>query len=78
MREPGFYGVVNVSNGQATLFVPRFEENYATWLGRLWTCNDFKTRYGVDDVKYVDEVSGYLNITFVRIRQMIGISGTPI
>jgi len=58
-REPGFYGVVNVTNGQAILFVPRLEEDYATWLGRLWTLDDFRNRYGVDDVKYVDELPAF-------------------
>lgn len=46
-----------MANGHATLFVPKLEDEYATWMGRLWTANDFKNRYGVDDVKYVDEVS---------------------
>jgi len=61
VREPGCYGVVNVTNGHTTLFVPRLEDDYATWLGRLWTSNDFKNRYGVDDVKFVDELSTFFD-----------------
>lgn len=56
MREPGFYGAVNVATGIATLFAPRFSAEYATWMGPLWTCEDFKKRYGVDEVRNVDEV----------------------
>lgn len=70
VREAGCYGVVNVSNGQSTLFVPKLHEDYATWMGRLWTCNDFKSRYGVDDVKYVDEVSELseiVGLTFFKL-----------
>ncbi|KAG4069734.1 hypothetical protein HA402_008572 [Bradysia odoriphaga] len=61
VREPGCYGAVNVTNGHATLFVPRLEDNYATWMGRLWTPSDFKNRYGVDDVKFVDELSTFFD-----------------
>lgn len=57
VREPGFFGAINVSSGQCTLFMPRLPSEYATWMGELWTCDDFKKRYAVDAVKYVDEVS---------------------
>lgn len=56
MREPGFYGAVNVATGAAILFAPRFSAEYATWMGKLWTCDDFKNRYGADEVRFVDEV----------------------
>lgn len=57
VREPGFFGAINVSSGKCTLFMPRLPSEYATWMGELWTCDDFKKRYAVDSVKYVDEVS---------------------
>lgn len=67
-REPGFYGAVNVQTGKAILFVPRLPADYATWMGDLWTCDDFKKRYQVDEVFYVDEVSFsyilYFNLIF--------------
>lgn len=37
--------------------MPRLPSEYATWMGKLLTCDDFKKRYAVDSVKYVDEVS---------------------
>lgn len=55
-REPGFYGAINVFTGKTTLFIPRLPKEYATWMGRLWTLNDFKQRYSIDDVRFVDEV----------------------
>lgn len=57
VREPGFYGAVNISSGQTTLFMPRLPAEYATWMGRLWTPDDMKQRYCVDSVRFVDEVS---------------------
>lgn len=57
MREPGFYGAVNVFTGKSTLFAPRLPAEYATWMGTLWTPDDFKERYQVDEVRFVDEVS---------------------
>lgn len=56
VRDPGCFGTVNVSSGWSTLFVPRLPAEYATWHGRLWTCDDFKARFEVDEVHYVDEV----------------------
>lgn len=56
VREPGCFGAIDVQTGQSTLFVPRLPAEYATWSGRLWTCEDFCVRYGVDQVQYVDEV----------------------
>lgn len=34
-------------------------------MGRLWTSEDFKNRYAVDDVKFVDEVSNYFIYIFL-------------
>lgn len=57
VREPDFYGAINVNTGETTLFIPRLPNEYATWLGRLSSCDDFASRYGVDVVRYIDEVS---------------------
>lgn len=57
VREPGFYGTVDVSSKWSTLFVPRLPAEYATWLGKLLTSENVRDQYGVDEVKFVDEVS---------------------
>ncbi|XP_055317249.1 xaa-Pro dipeptidase isoform X3 [Sitodiplosis mosellana] len=59
VREPGFYGAVNVSTGKATLFAPRLPAEYATWMGTLWTPDDFKARYNVDEVRFVDDLDAF-------------------
>lgn len=64
MREPGFLGAVHVTTGRSILFAPRLPSHYATWLGTLWTADDFKERYQVDSVYYVDEVSQYKSSVF--------------
>lgn len=60
VREPGFFGTVNVTSKWTTLFVPRLPEEYATWMGKLLTCEDVRQQYDVDEVKYVDEVSVWM------------------
>lgn len=57
VREPGCFGTVNVSTRWTTLFVPRLPAEYATWMGKLLTVEHVREQYGVDEVKYVDEVS---------------------
>jgi Xaa-Pro dipeptidase len=57
VTEPGCYGLVDVDTGKATLFVPHLPDEYAVWMGKLLTLDDFKQKYEVDEVFYVDEVS---------------------
>lgn len=59
VREPGCFGTVNVTSKWSTLFVPRLPAEYATWMGKLLTCDNVRDQYGVDEVKYVDEVCKY-------------------
>lgn len=57
VRESGCFGAIDVETGYTTLFVPELPADYATWMGRLWTCDDYCNRYGVDRVQFVHEVS---------------------
>lgn len=59
--EPGFFGMVDVDTKKSTLFMPRLPEEYAVWMGKLHSPEDFKRKYGVDEVFYVDEVIIALN-----------------
>lgn len=61
VSEPGCYGLLEVSSGKATLFVAHLPEEYAVWMGKLLTCNDFKNKYDIDEVYFVDEVSIFLH-----------------
>uniref|UniRef100_A0A1B0FV12 Xaa-Pro dipeptidase n=1 Tax=Lutzomyia longipalpis TaxID=7200 RepID=A0A1B0FV12_LUTLO len=60
VTEPGCYGCVDVFTCRSLLFVPRLPEEYAVWMGRLLTKEDFKLKYQVDEVHYADEVNTVL------------------
>ena len=57
MKEPHFYGVVEVATAKALLFMPRLPEGFAVWMGRLHSTDDVKKMYSVDEVHYVEDVS---------------------
>lgn len=60
VREPGFYGAVNVSTGKSLLFAPRLPADYAVWMGEIKPPSYFKERYMVSMACYVDEMEGVL------------------
>lgn len=60
MEEPECYGALNVNTGASILFVPRLPPEYAIWQGKLYTLDDFKKRYGVDEAHYTDEIASVL------------------
>lgn len=62
VTEPGFYGTINATTGKTVLFIPRLPDDYAIWMGKLKACEDFKKKYEVDEVFYVDEVREYTQI----------------
>lgn len=59
VKEPSCYGVINAKTGESVLFVPRLPEEYATWMGRLLSLEEFQSMYEVDKVCYVDELDNY-------------------
>ncbi|KAJ7269443.1 hypothetical protein O6H91_01G156700 [Diphasiastrum complanatum] len=56
VREPGFYGALDLTSGKAVLFIPRLDPEYAVWLGDIHPPSYFKERYQVDAAYYVDEM----------------------
>lgn len=60
VEEPECYGALNVDTGASILFVPRLPPEYAIWEGRLYTLDEFKKRYGVDEAHYTDEIASVL------------------
>jgi Xaa-Pro dipeptidase len=61
VREPGFYGALEVATGRALLFMPRLPEEYAWWMGKIQPPGWFRDRYEVDAVHYVDEMAEVLS-----------------
>lgn len=60
VREPDVCGCIDLDTGKATLFIPKLPEDYATIMGRIKTCEEVREEYGVDEVRYVEEVEKYL------------------
>ncbi|XP_068083318.1 xaa-Pro dipeptidase [Anabrus simplex] len=60
VREPGFYGAVDVDTGRSILFIPRLPAEYAVWMGHIATPEEIRCRYDVDEVRYVDEIADVL------------------
>lgn len=56
VTEPGCFGAIQIETGNQILFVPKLPASYAVWMGRLKTLDDYKNKYGVDEVYYVEEV----------------------
>jgi Xaa-Pro dipeptidase len=49
VKEPDFFGVVSLSTGKATLFMPRLPDEYLVWCGAIYPPEHFQTMYDVDD-----------------------------
>ncbi|KAJ1438018.1 Peptidase M24 [Sesbania bispinosa] len=42
VKEPGFYGAIDVATGDSILFAPRLPDEYAVWLGEIKPLSYFK------------------------------------
>ncbi|XP_075216120.1 dipeptidase C isoform X3 [Lycorma delicatula] len=60
VREPGFYGALDVNKGRSFLFIPRLPEEYSVFLGKIKSTDDFKAYYDVDEVHYNDQIKDVL------------------
>ncbi|XP_068651571.1 uncharacterized protein [Aristolochia californica] len=56
VREPDFYGAINIASGKSILFAPRLSANYAVWLGEIKPLSYFKQRYMVNMVCNTDQM----------------------
>ncbi|KAM7519587.1 hypothetical protein LguiB_018549 [Lonicera macranthoides] len=56
VREPGFYGAIDIATGKSILFAPRLPAEYAVWLGEIKPLSHFKETYKVSMVYYTDEI----------------------
>lgn len=60
VKEPDCSLAISVASGEMTLFIPRLPESYATIMGKIRTPSEWKTLYQANEVKFVDEVEGFL------------------
>ncbi|KAJ9586239.1 hypothetical protein L9F63_020101, partial [Diploptera punctata] len=73
VKEPGFYGAVEVETGKSLLFMPELPKEYGIWMGRLLTRNDFKQMYAVDEVHFVTNLK--LEMVVIILPGATGIEG---
>ena len=66
VKEPLFYGAVEVATAKALLFMPRLPEEFAVWMGRLHNTDDVKKMYSVHEVHYVEDVSNTVHCAQCR------------
>jgi Xaa-Pro dipeptidase len=60
VSETGCFGAISLPTGKATLFVPKLGIDYEVFCGQYPSPADFKTKYAVDEVRYVDELPDWL------------------
>lgn len=60
VKEPGFYGAIDVATGDSILFAPRLPDEYAVWCGEINPPSFFKEHYKVSTVCYTDEIATVL------------------
>jgi Xaa-Pro dipeptidase len=61
VKEPGFFGAIQIKSGKSILFMPRLSEEWGIWMGRIQSPSHFQQMYEVDEVRYVDEISSTLS-----------------
>jgi len=54
--EPDFYGAIDVATGKSVLFLPRLPEAYAIVMGKIFTPDDIKEKYRVDEAYYIEDM----------------------
>ncbi|KAL1506244.1 hypothetical protein ABEB36_005640 [Hypothenemus hampei] len=75
VTDAGCFGAIDVKTGNAYLFIPRYPEEYAVWMGPLLQPNDFTKKYGIPNVYYVDELPAILgNLNRGRLLRLKGLN----
>jgi Xaa-Pro dipeptidase len=60
VKEPEWFGVIDLKDGTTTLFMSRLPEESVVWMGAIKDADYFHECYETDAVCYVDEMHGWL------------------
>ncbi|MCL4822121.1 MAG: aminopeptidase P family protein [Vicinamibacteria bacterium] len=60
VKEPGFFGAIEVGSGRSWLFAPRLPAEWAVWMGAIHPPEHFRALYEVEEVRFVDELAAVL------------------
>lgn len=55
------FGIIDISNGQSSLFIPRLPESYNIWCGEIHPPKRFKESYATDNAFYADELESFID-----------------
>uniref|UniRef100_A0A6B2L3E9 Xaa-Pro dipeptidase n=1 Tax=Arcella intermedia TaxID=1963864 RepID=A0A6B2L3E9_9EUKA len=56
VKEPDFYGAIDLSNGNSYLFAPKLPPAFAVWMGEIKNNQYWKDHYKVEDCFYVEDI----------------------
>lgn len=74
VKEPNFFGLLDVDSEASFLFIPRLSSDYAIWMGPIRSCKSFQEEYGVTNVYYVDEMVDFLKEGAAKIYTIKGMN----
>eukprot|EP00756_Hemistasia_phaeocysticola_P039891 Hpha_TRINITY_DN16838_c0_g1::TRINITY_DN16838_c0_g1_i1::g.151654::m.151654/K14213/PEPD; Xaa-Pro dipeptidase len=74
VKEPGCLGAVMLDSAKSVLFVPKFPEQYQSWMGEIKPLSWFEKTYEVSECKYHEEAEQALRKEGVE--RVLVISGT--
>ncbi|XP_043473279.1 xaa-Pro dipeptidase isoform X2 [Leptopilina heterotoma] len=60
VEEPDCFGAIDLKSGKSILFLPRLPDDYAIWMGKLHSLQDFQKRYAVNETFFIDEIATIL------------------
>uniref|UniRef100_A0A7S3ND60 Xaa-Pro dipeptidase n=1 Tax=Aureoumbra lagunensis TaxID=44058 RepID=A0A7S3ND60_9STRA len=60
VKEPDWYGSIDIQSGEARLFAPRLPSEFAIWMGKIASAESLSAKYGVP-VIWIDAMDNFLN-----------------
>ncbi len=76
VKEPDWWGIVDLNTGKAVLFCVRMPDTAVIWMGETKANEHWKVHYAVDEVLYVDDMSSYLLSNYDVLHVMAGLNLT--
>lgn len=56
VKEPDFYGLIDISSKKSYLFIPKLPEEYAVWMGKIQPPEFYRNLYAVDNAFYIEDL----------------------
>ena len=66
VSEPDCYAAISLPSGEATIFVPQNSQTYQVVCGRDSSSKDVKAKYGVENVRPLEEMAGFVSSQLER------------